>query len=325
MKFIFESCLLDTERRELSCGGNQVIVQPQVFDLLVHLIRNRNRVLGREELISLVWGGRVVSDSTFTSRINAARTALGDSGEAQKFIRTFPRKGFRFVGQVVERPDGVSSANALQTAQPASAKDSAGAERPAAGQLWNETGLVFATSTGTARHAASSSSDDEPSAGDASDVSSMLKSIEYERENGPLEFGRPYEAGNERTLDGQIAKALGLMGLPQRLAPGVKKIIMRESTGNADAVNDWDSNAASGTPSKGLMQLIDTTFRNAVLPELADRGIFDPVANITAGVRTMIANHSIDDVLAGGLRNSSGNYIGYGGAAIPDDGLGLAD
>jgi TolB-like protein len=131
MKFIFESCLLDNERRELSCGGNQVIVQPQVFDLLVHLIRNRNRVLGREELISLVWGGRVVSDSTFTSRINAARTALGDSGEAQKFIRTFPRKGFRFVGQVVERPDGVSSANALQTAQPASAKDSAGAERPA--------------------------------------------------------------------------------------------------------------------------------------------------------------------------------------------------
>jgi len=118
---------------------------------------------------------------------------------------------------------------------------------------------------------------------------------------------------------------LGLMGLPQRLAPGVKKIIMRESTGNANAVNDWDSNAASGTPSKGLMQLIDTTFRNAVLPELADRGIFDPVANITAGVRTMIANHSIDDVLAGGLRNSSGNYIGYGGAAIPDDGLGLAD
>lgn len=171
----------------------------------------------------------------------------------------------------------------------------------------------------------SSSSDDGPSAGDDTDVSALLKAMEVERENGPLEFGRPYEAGNERTLDEQIAKALGLMGLPQRLAPGVKKIIMRESTGNVDAVNDWDSNAANGTPSKGLMQLIYTTFRNAVLPELADRGIFDPVANITAGVRTMIANHSIDDVAAGGLRNSSGDYIGYGGAAIPDDGLGLAD
>ena len=176
-----------------------------------------------------------------------------------------------------------------------------------------------------ARTASSSSSDDGPSAGDDSDVSALLKSMEVDRENGPLEFGRPYTAGNERTLDGQIAKALGLMGLPQRLAPGVKKIIMRESTGDPDAVNDWDSNAAAGTPSKGLMQLIDTTFRNAVLPELADRGIFDPVANITAGVRTMVANHSIDDVLAGGLRNSSGDYIGYGGAAIPDDGLGLAD
>jgi hypothetical protein len=173
--------------------------------------------------------------------------------------------------------------------------------------------------------ASASSDDDAPSAGDAGDVSALLKAMEVERENGPLEFGRPYEAGNERTLDGQIAKALGLLGLPQRLAPGVKKIIMRESTGDPDAVNDWDSNAAAGTPSKGLMQLIDTTFRNAVLPELADRGIFDPVANITAGIRTMIANHSIDDVMAGGLRNSSGNYIGYGGAAIPDDGLGRAD
>ena len=177
----------------------------------------------------------------------------------------------------------------------------------------------------SASSSSSSSSDDGLSAGDGHDVSALLKSMEVERENGPLEFGQPYEAGNERTLDGQIARALGLMGLPQRLAPGVKKIIMRESTGDPDAVNNWDSNAAAGTPSKGLMQLIDTTFRNAVLPELADRGIFDPVANITAGVRTMIANHSIEDVMAGGLRNSSGDYIGYGGAAIPDDGLGLAD
>ena len=222
----------------------------------------------------------------------------------------------------------VADAEAPQAPDPASttAALSLASQHRAAGHSSSVSPISMpATSTATARHAAASSSDDEPSAGDASDVSSMLKSIEYERENGPLEFGRPYSAGNERTLDGQIAKALGLMGLPQRLAPGVKKIIMRESTGNADAVNDWDSNAASGTPSKGLMQLIDTTFSNAVLPELADRGIFDPVANITAGVRTMIANHSIDDVLAGGLRNSSGNYIGYGGAAIPDDGLGLAD
>jgi hypothetical protein len=157
-----------------------------------------------------------------------------------------------------------------------------------------------------------------------SGVKNLSKAMSMARENGPVEFGRPYSAGDDEDLNGQISQALGLMGLPQKLAPGVKKIIMRESTGKANAVNGWDSNASAGTPSKGLMQLIDTTFRNAVLPELADRGIFDPVANITAGVRTMIANHSISDVLNGGLRNSAGNYIGYGGAALPDDGLGRA-
>ncbi|NMO92037.1 transglycosylase SLT domain-containing protein [Actinomycetospora sp. TBRC 11914] len=158
----------------------------------------------------------------------------------------------------------------------------------------------------------------------SSGVDDLSKAMSVARENGPLEFGRPYVAGNDSTLNGQIAKALGLMGLPQKLAPGVKQIIMRESTGNADAVNGWDSNAAAGTPSKGLMQLIDTTFRNAVLPSLADKGIFDPVANITAGVRTMIANHGIGAVEDGGLTNSSGGYVGYGGAKLPDDGLGRA-
>jgi hypothetical protein len=162
------------------------------------------------------------------------------------------------------------------------------------------------------------------SADDETDVSSLSKAISVARENGPIEFGTPYTAGNDRTLNGQIAKALGLLGLPQKLAPGVKKIIMRESTGNPDAINDWDSNAAAGTPSKGLMQLIDTTFRNAVLPSLADKGIYDPVANITAGVRTMVANHGLDALEEGGLRNSAGNYIGYGGAKLPTDGLGIA-
>ncbi len=158
----------------------------------------------------------------------------------------------------------------------------------------------------------------------ASGVDDLSKAMSIARENGPVEFGRAYSAGDDDSLDGQIDKALGLMGLPQKLAPGVKKIIMRESTGKADAVNGWDSNAAAGTPSKGLMQLIDTTFRNSVLPSLADKGIFDPVANITAGVRTMIANHGIDAVMDGGLRSSSGSYIGYGGAKLPTDGLGRA-
>jgi soluble lytic murein transglycosylase-like protein len=127
-------------------------------------------------------------------------------------------------------------------------------------------------------------------------------------------LGTPYQAGNNHSLDGWIAKALGLMGLPQALAEGVKTIIMHESGGNPTAINNWDSNAAAGTPSQGLMQTIPSTFRACVLPSLADRPITDPVANITAGVRSMIAHHGIGTVMAGGRRDARGNYIGYGGA-----------
>lgn len=126
-------------------------------------------------------------------------------------------------------------------------------------------------------------------------------------------LGEPYKAGNSHSLDGWIAKALGMMGLPQALAKGVKTIIMHESTGNPDAINNWDSNAARGTPSQGLMQTIPATFKACVLPSLADRPITDPVANITAGIRSMIAHHGIGAVMNGGRRDASGNYIGYGG------------
>jgi hypothetical protein len=127
-------------------------------------------------------------------------------------------------------------------------------------------------------------------------------------------LGKPYQAGNNHSLDGWIAKALGLMGLPQALAEGVKTIIMHESGGNPNAINNWDSNAAAGIPSQGLMQTIPSTFRACVLPSLADRPITDPVANITAGVRSMIAHHGLATVMAGGRRDAHGNYIGYGGA-----------
>ena len=80
-------------------------MQPQVFDLLVHLLKNRDRVVSRDDLIALVWGGRIVSDSTLDSRINAARNAIGDNGKEQKLIRTIPRKGIRFVGAVDEQSD----------------------------------------------------------------------------------------------------------------------------------------------------------------------------------------------------------------------------
>src|SRR5436305_2177570 len=89
-------------------------MQPQVFDLLVHLLKHRDHVVSRDDLIALVWGGRIVSDSTLDSRINAARNAVGDSGKEQKLIRTFPRRGLRFVGAVNKHSDGGSPAAILQ-------------------------------------------------------------------------------------------------------------------------------------------------------------------------------------------------------------------
>ncbi len=114
MQFLFADHALDTDRRELRRGSEPVAVEPQVFDLLVYLVQNRDRVVSKDDLIASVWGGRIVSESTLTSRINAARKAVGDSGEDQKLIRTITRKGLRFVGEVraAPRPDGTDLARA---------------------------------------------------------------------------------------------------------------------------------------------------------------------------------------------------------------------
>jgi len=79
-----------------------VSIAPQVFDLLDYLIRNRQRVVSKDDLISAVWNGRAVSDAALTTRLNAVRNAIGDTGEKQRLIKTLPRKGFRFVGTVKE-------------------------------------------------------------------------------------------------------------------------------------------------------------------------------------------------------------------------------
>ena len=112
-------------------------------------------------------------------------------------------------------------------------------------------------------------------------------------------------------LDGWIAEALQVMGMPQSLAPGIKKIILAESGGNPHAVNTWDINAVRGTPSRGLMQTIPSTFRAYVHPQLAGRPITDPVANITAGVRYMVDRYGMKTVVAGGRSNGAGGYLGY--------------
>ena len=102
MTYLFEDYSLDTERRELRRGTDLIGVEPQVFDLLLLLIRNRTRVVSRDDLIAEVWNGRIVSESALYSRITAARQAIGDSGEAQRLIRTVARKGLRFVADVRE-------------------------------------------------------------------------------------------------------------------------------------------------------------------------------------------------------------------------------
>jgi TolB-like protein/cytochrome c-type biogenesis protein CcmH/NrfG len=113
VKFNFEDHILDTALRELRRGDELVAMQPQVFDLLVHLLERRDHVVSRDDLIELVWGGRIVSDSTLDSRINAARNAIGDNGKEQKLIRTIPRKGLRFVGAVNGQSDSRQPAAAL--------------------------------------------------------------------------------------------------------------------------------------------------------------------------------------------------------------------
>src|SRR5271170_2983692 len=112
MTLSFGDCEINIERRELRRAEVPVHVEPQVFDLLVYLVQNRDRVVSKDDLIASVWGGRIVSESTLTSRINAARKAVGDSGENQKLIRTIPRKGLRFVGTVRTRPGGAEPADA---------------------------------------------------------------------------------------------------------------------------------------------------------------------------------------------------------------------
>jgi pimeloyl-ACP methyl ester carboxylesterase/DNA-binding winged helix-turn-helix (wHTH) protein len=102
--------MLDTARRELRRDGRAVAVEPQVFDLIEFLIRHRDHVVSRDDLIAGVWGGRIVSESTLATRINAARKALGDDGTAQRLIKTIARKGVRFIGMAQEESDAAAPA-----------------------------------------------------------------------------------------------------------------------------------------------------------------------------------------------------------------------
>jgi TolB-like protein/DNA-binding winged helix-turn-helix (wHTH) protein len=116
VQLAFGDYVLDSGRRELSRNLEPIAIEPQVFDLLLYLLENCERVVTKDDLIGAVWKGRIVSDSTLTTRINAARKAVGDSGGRQALIKTYARKGIRFVGEV--RVDHPATGGAGLSGQP---------------------------------------------------------------------------------------------------------------------------------------------------------------------------------------------------------------
>ncbi|MCW8084039.1 winged helix-turn-helix domain-containing tetratricopeptide repeat protein [Sabulicella glaciei] len=123
MRLGFAGYEMDLRRQELRCAGARVHVEPQVFDLLLHLMRNRDRVVSKDELLDVIWNGRIVSEAALSSRINAARKAIGDDGERQALIKTMHKRGFRFMGEVAEiAVEDAQEAPAAATQQPVPAE-----------------------------------------------------------------------------------------------------------------------------------------------------------------------------------------------------------
>ncbi len=114
----FDGFVLDTERYELRHGDEVVRVEPQVFDVLTQLVSHRERCVTKEELFDAVWGGRFVGEAALTSRIKAARRALGDDGESQRFIRTVRGRGYQFVATVADNTPATPDAPAPQDEPP---------------------------------------------------------------------------------------------------------------------------------------------------------------------------------------------------------------
>ena len=100
--FRFGNFEIDAARQELRRAGEAVHIEPQVFDLLVHLVQNRDRIVSKDELIETIWRGRIISEAALSSCISAARRALDDNGNDQALVRTLHKRGFRFVGDVDE-------------------------------------------------------------------------------------------------------------------------------------------------------------------------------------------------------------------------------
>ena len=130
MSLIFAGHEIDLRRQELRRAGQIVHVEPQVYDLLVHLVRNRDRVVSKDELLDTIWNGRIVSEAALSSRINAARKAIGDDGDRQALIKTIHRRGFRFIGAVQEDANEPVVATPAVEAKPTSPQPAVSSRKP---------------------------------------------------------------------------------------------------------------------------------------------------------------------------------------------------
>src|SRR5262249_25221318 len=120
LRYLFEDYALDTERRELRRGNAPIALEPKVFDLLAYVIENCERVISRRDLVGRVGGGGIVSGAALARCISGARSAMGDTGDAQRLIKTFQRKGLRFVGEVrdAQGPSGSVAETTAATEKP---------------------------------------------------------------------------------------------------------------------------------------------------------------------------------------------------------------
>jgi len=118
LDFRFAEFEIDLGQQELRRSGEVVGIEPQVFDLLVYLVRNRDRIVTKDELIQAVWQGRIVSEAALSSRVSAARRAIGDNGDDQRLIRTLHKRGFRFVGTVDDSGHSPPAASEGERAAP---------------------------------------------------------------------------------------------------------------------------------------------------------------------------------------------------------------
>ena len=274
MIYAFEDYSLDTDRSELRRGTNPIAVEPQVFDLLLFLVRNRARVVSKDDMIAAVWNGRIVSESTLSSRITAVRQAISDSGEQQRLIRTVARKGHRFVGQVREEQRS-EDANAEKPAARGDDSLSAGTVRSAGAERRQLTIMVCNMVGSTALSARLDPEDlQEVMAACHSCVRNVVERhggfvAEYTRDGAVAYFGYPqaHEEDAERAVRAGLAvsRAVGELSI-KGLADTLQ---VRVGIVTGLVVIDDGSHAGSAA---GPAVVGETPFLAARLLELASPG-----------------------------------------------------